>query len=154
MYLKECRDLPISFFLNFIYLAVLGLCCWLDFSLAVAVRGCSLLAVHGLLSGAASLLVKRRLQGVWPSVVVALRFQSTGSGVDAHEMNTFSIGFPYFSTFASFCPPSLQGWCFKKLMHILEKAMAPHSSTLAWRIPWTEEPGRLQSMGSLGVRHD
>ena len=34
------------------------------------------------------------------------------------------------------------------------KAMAPHSSTLAWKIPWTEEPGRLQSMGSLGVRHD
>ena len=29
-----------------------------------------------------------------------------------------------------------------------EKAMAPHSSTLAWKIPWTEEPGRLQSMGS------
>ena len=37
---------------------------------------------------------------------------------------------------------------------IVEKAMAPHSSTLAWKIPWTEEPGRLQSMGSLGVRHD
>ena len=35
-----------------------------------------------------------------------------------------------------------------------EKAMAPHSSTLAWRIPWTEEPGRLQSMGSLRVGHD
>ena len=32
--------------------------------------------------------------------------------------------------------------------------MATHSSTLAWKIPWTEEPGRLQSMGSLGVRHD
>ena len=32
--------------------------------------------------------------------------------------------------------------------------MAPHSSTLAWKIPWTEEPGRLQSMGSLRVRHD
>ena len=31
----------------------------------------------------------------------------------------------------------------------LEKAMAPHSSTFAWKIPWTEEPGRLQSMGSL-----
>ena len=30
-----------------------------------------------------------------------------------------------------------------------EKAMAPHPSTLAWKIPWTEEPGRLQSMGSL-----
>ena len=35
-----------------------------------------------------------------------------------------------------------------------EKAMAPHSSTLAWKIPWTEEPGRLQSMGSLGVGND
>ena len=35
-----------------------------------------------------------------------------------------------------------------------EKAMAPHSSILAWKIPWTEEPGGLQSMGSLRVRHD
>ena len=34
------------------------------------------------------------------------------------------------------------------------KAMAPHSSTLAWKIPWMEEPGRLQSMGSLRVGHD
>ena len=34
----------------------------------------------------------------------------------------------------------------------LEKAMAPHSSTLAWKVPWTEEPGRLQSMWSLRVR--
>ena len=33
-------------------------------------------------------------------------------------------------------------------------SMAPHSSTLAWKIPWMEEPGRLQSMGSLRVRHD
>ena len=35
-----------------------------------------------------------------------------------------------------------------------EKAMAPHSSTFAWKIPWTEEPGRLQSMGSQRVRHN
>ena len=35
-----------------------------------------------------------------------------------------------------------------------EKAMATRSSTLAWKIPWTEEPGGLQSMGSLGVGHD
>ena len=35
-----------------------------------------------------------------------------------------------------------------------EKAMAPHSSTLAWKIPWTEEPGGLQSMGSQRVGHD
>ena len=42
--------------------------------------------------------------------------------------------------------PVLWGW--------LEKAMVPHSSTLAWKIPWTEEPGRLQSMGSLRVKHN
>ena len=36
----------------------------------------------------------------------------------------------------------------------LQKAMAPHSSALAWQIPWTEEPGGLQPMGSLGVGHD
>ena len=36
-----------------------------------------------------------------------------------------------------------------KLLKDTERAMAPHSSTLAWKIPWTEEPGELQSMGSL-----
>ena len=41
-------------------------------------------------------------------------------------------------------------WCSTFLM---EKAMAPHSSTLAWKVPWTEEPGMLQSMGSLRVGH-
>ena len=42
------------------------------------------------------------------------------------------------------------------MLYILlsEKAMAPHSSALAWKIPWMEEPGRLQSMGSLRVGHD
>ena len=40
------------------------------------------------------------------------------------------------------------------LIECLEKAMAPHSRTLAWKIPWMEEPGRMQSMGSLRVRHD
>ena len=39
-------------------------------------------------------------------------------------------------------------WCWT------EKAMAPHSSTLAWKIPWMEDPGRLQSMGSLRVGHE
>ena len=36
----------------------------------------------------------------------------------------------------------------------LETEMAIHSSTIAWKIPWTEDPGRLQSMGSQRVRHD
>ena len=40
------------------------------------------------------------------------------------------------------------------MCQVSEKAMAPHSSTLAWKIPWMEDPGRLQSMGSLRVGHD
>ena len=48
-------------------------------------------------------------------------------------------------------------WSYHKLNIILgqfrEKAMAPHSSTLAWKIPWTEEPGKLRSMGSQRVGH-
>ena len=45
--------------------------------------------------------------------------------------------------------------CFDRgCIKSVEKAMAPHSSTLAWKIPWMEEPGRLQSMGSLRVGHD
>ena len=46
------------------------------------------------------------------------------------------------------------GRFYEDLQDFLEKAMAPHSSILAWKIPWTEEPGRLQSMASLGVGHD
>ena len=42
----------------------------------------------------------------------------------------------------------------RNLERISEKAMAPHSSTLAWKIPWMEEPGRLQSTGSLRVGHN
>ena len=46
-------------------------------------------------------------------------------------------------------------WVFtNQYEYILEKAMAPHSSTLAWKIPWMAEPDRLQSMGSLRVGHD
>ena len=50
--------------------------------------------------------------------------------------------------------PSTENWIKDWLSMAPEKVMVPHSSTLAWKIPWTEEPGGLQSMGSLGVRHD
>ena len=40
------------------------------------------------------------------------------------------------------------------IVKAMEKAMAPHSSTLAWKIPWVEEPGGLQSMGLHRVGHD
>ena len=48
----------------------------------------------------------------------------------------------------------LSAFAFTFHFHALEKEMAAHSSILAWRIPGTEEPGRLQSMGSHRVGHD
>ena len=50
--------------------------------------------------------------------------------------------------------PRPRDWVLRVNKAQKEKAMAPHSSTLAWKIPWTEEPGGLQSIGSLRVRHD
>ena len=54
----------------------------------------------------------------------------------------------------SYMPLYLISFIYLQVNSFLEKAMAPHSSTLAWKIPWTEEPGKLQSMGLLGVGHD
>ena len=50
--------------------------------------------------------------------------------------------------------PDMRAFLYQLLTKSSEKAMAPHSNTLAWKIPWTEEPGGLQSMGSLRVGHD
>ena len=64
-----------------------------------------------------------------------------------------------YSSFSA--PESICSHCFEasswncgSLGNSSEKAMATHSSTLVWQIPWTEEPGRLQSMGSRRVKHD
>ena len=49
----------------------------------------------------------------------------------------------------------IQGaWFWPLVRELVEKAMAPHPSTLAWKIPWMEEAGGLQSMGSLRIRHN
>ena len=59
------------------------------------------------------------------------------------------LGADFFLSFLLECS------CFIMLCWFLpEKAMAPHSSTLTWKIPWTEGPGGLQSMGSRRVGHD
>ena len=53
------------------------------------------------------------------------------------------------------CLPTMrETWVQSLAQDLLEKAMAPHSSILAWKIPWTEEPGKLQSMGPQRVGHD
>ena len=62
------------------------------------------------------------------------------------------LSFVYLSVFLSILPsihPPTQ-----LSIYLLEKEMATHSSTLAWKIPWTEEPGRLQPVGSQRIGHD
>ena len=81
--------------------------------------------------------------------------QSSRLGCICIEKKKHQFPLPFF-----FFPLSLllEWFCRNKLIGLeiksSEKAMATHSSTLAWKIPWTEEPGRLQSMGSLRVGHD
>ena len=87
------------------------------------------------------------------------RLQSMGlQELDTTERLNFPfLSHPYMTTGKTI---ALTRWTFvgkvKSLLFNtlsrLEKAMAPHSSTLAWKIPWMEEPGRLQSMGSQKVR--
>ena len=67
----------------------------------------------------------------------------------------------YLHIYKYYLNPNIEHFnlCSKFLIYItligdLEKEMATHSSTLAWKIPWTEKPGRLQSMGSQRVGHD
>ena len=86
-------------------------------------------------------------------------------GVFCRVELTRSLGnLTFWIVFQSSCTISHSHWQYMIVLisphlhqHLLLsfiKAMAPHSSTLAWRIPWMEEPGGLQSMGSLRVRHD
>ena len=72
------------------------------------------------------------------------------SNVKIKVPNSFQTQFKRKTTVAS-VHVSLSLWF---LAQYSEKAMAPHSSTLAWKIPWTEAPGRLQSTGSRRVGHD
>ena len=81
----------------------------------------------------------------FPGMVVRQQWQQSlekltrkDNGKPLHCINSDLIEFLYLST----------------IILTPEKAMAPHSSTLAWKLPWMEEPGRLQSMGSLRVGHN
>ena len=59
---------------------------------------------------------------------------------------TWMVHNPFYMLLIQFCSILLK--IFASIFYYLEKEMATHSSTLAWKIPWMEEPGRLQSMGS------
>ena len=88
---------------------------------------------------------------------------------DWNRLNLHEVRVWRWTVLFTACFSPLNVWCYwgktqsntlftllvKCYSHLsLEKAMEPHSSTLAWKIPWTEEPGRLQSMGLLRVGHD
>ena len=69
-------------------------------------------------------------------------------------INVFKLLMRYFTFFLPYSAFKIQWIFYIYSMSLLEKAMAPHSSTLAWKIPGTAEPGGLPSMGSHGVGHD
>ena len=77
--------------------------------------------------------------------------------INFEQLKLTMVGFFFFFCFYS-CPVFIRTLPIKNICLILvcslKKAMAPHSSTPAWKIPWTEKRGRLQSVGSLRVGHD
>ena len=70
------------------------------------------------------------------------------------ETMPFTIATKRINYLGIYLPKETKDLYTENYKTLTEKAMVTHSSTLAWKIPWTEEPGRLQSMGSLRVRHD
>ena len=77
------------------------------------------------------------------------------NSLKALVMGKVTNGFPSVTSVLQYLVFKMSTMYFLLLPALcLEKAMAPHSSTLAWKIPWMGEPGRLQSMGSLRVGHN
>ena len=75
--------------------------------------------------------------------------------LNKQSTHIFILGYPNDAVIKN--PPAMQETWVQSLgpwVQSLEEGMATHSSILAWRILWTEEPGRLQSMGLQRVRHD
>ena len=90
-----------------------------------------------------------------PPHTVVRRFQDTAYEIFSTSRGYIKCSRFYFHVISIILNSNFSYFIlyFRNMIHS-EKAMATHSSTLAWKIPWMEEPGGLQSMGSLGVRHD
>ena len=127
------------------------------FKLQVSFLKCTIIQLKGgRLQGRASLnLTSERLEPHEESFLLILNLMSWKASLSRKSITIFlwsiSSYLPQEFVFISIINPlTIKSWpgiC-------AEKAMAPHFSTLAWKIPWTEEPGRLQSMGLLRVGHD
>ena len=131
------------FYLFILFLAVLGLCCCLSFSL---VGTCELLIevasfVAGF-SGGTTVKNPPANSGGWGSI--------RGSGRSPGEGNGNPLQYSCLEN------PMNRGDSWAIVLGVTRSwtGLAPHSSTLAWKIPWMEEPGRLQSIGSLRVGDD
>ena len=94
----------------------------------------------------ATLHVVTKSQTEWATNIFTFKLTNESDTTEHMHMITES---PYFWHLIM----SVGDYC-RHLTLTTEKAVAPHSSTLAWKIQWMEEPGRLPSMGSLRVRHD
>ena len=110
-------------------------------------------------------------RGTWWATVHRVALSQTGlklhsTHAPGSQLKNFALGWFYPSGIMHTCfrwhlSETLNfrvdtgiSWLWGLLGWSSEKAIAPHSSTLAWKIPWMEEPGRLQSMGSLRVGND
>ena len=112
-------------------------------------RGAWRAAVHGVAEESDMTATKQQQHG-W--LMMCVSFCCTAKWIS--DMYTHR---PIFKRFFSHIDFKYFVIHFKTLQWMekqVSRPMAPHSSTLAWKIPWTEEPGRLQSMGSLRVGHD
>ena len=87
--------------------------------------------------------------GIEPSSLILLHWQVDSLSLASLGLTSLVAQKVIESAYSAGDPGSISGW-----EDPLEKEMAIQSNTLAWKIPWTEEPGRLQSMGSQRVRHD
>ena len=108
------------------------------------------------------LKVKVLVTQLYSALCDPMNYSSPGSSVRGILQARILVAIPFSRgssrprdwTQVSYSLPRQPGVILLGHMIVLEKAMAPHSSTLAWKIPWAEEPGRLQSMGSLRVGHN
>ena len=90
---------------------------------------------------------KQKVQGLISGFPAQAQVSYALNSYDSFKTVYFGRGSTGLETFVYFCFPL---YCSTRA----EKAMATHPSTLAWKTPWTEGPGGLQSMGSLGVGYD
>ena len=88
-------------------------------------------------------------------MIISAFFPDTGLGIYSYffMVEMYSIMYVYPIVYPFTCASTINFFFWSWLLY-MEKEMATHSSVLAWRIPWTEKPGRLQSVGSHRVGHD